>query len=140
MDLEYYGYCWICGERNKGGLQLKFDLNRTAKTIRTSFTPTETYQGYDGIVHGGILSALLDEAVAKLAFELGYNAVTATLNIRFKNHARVEERLLIRGEITQANRRLVLAKATIRKEDGTLVAEGDSKLVRKEKVRGSAGA
>jgi uncharacterized protein (TIGR00369 family) len=140
MDLGYYGHCWICGERNKGGLQLKFDLNTNAKTIQTSFTPTETYQGYDGIVHGGILSALLDEAMAKLAFELGYNAVTATLNIRFKNPARVQEKLLIRGEITQANRRLVLAKAAIHKQDGTPVAEGDSKLVRKEKVRGLAGA
>jgi hypothetical protein len=77
MKVEYYGYCWICGERNKGGLRLKFDLNKTAKTLQTSFIPTETYQGYNGIVHGGILSALLDEAMAKLAFELGYNAITA---------------------------------------------------------------
>jgi uncharacterized protein (TIGR00369 family) len=131
MNLEYYGYCWICGEKNKGGLQLKFDLDKTAKTIQTSFVPTETYQGYDGIVHGGILSALLDEAMAKLAFELGYNAVTAMLTIRFKNPARVREKLTIRGEITEANRRLILAKATIQREDGTLIAEGDSKLVRK---------
>ena len=131
MKIGYYGYCWICGERNKGGLQLKFDLNKSTKSIQTSFIPAETYQGYDGIVHGGILSALLDEAMAKLAFELGYNAVTAMLNVRFKNPAKVKEKLTIRGEITQANRRLVLAKATIHREDGTLIAEGDSKLVRK---------
>ncbi len=131
MKLEYYGFCWICGERNKGGLQLRFDLNKSAKTLQTSFVPTETYQGYDGIVHGGILAALLDEAMAKLAFELGYNAVTAMLNVRFKSLAKVKEKLTIRGEITQANRRLVLAKATIHKEDGTLIAEGDSALVRK---------
>jgi uncharacterized protein (TIGR00369 family) len=131
MRMEYYGYCWICGERNPGGLQLKFDLDKKEETIETSFIPSETYQGYDGIVHGGILSALLDEAMAKLAFELGYNAVTAMLNIRFKNPARVKEKLKIRGEITRANRRLVLAKATIQREDGTLIAEGDSKLVRK---------
>ncbi len=131
MKIGYYGYCWICGEKNPGGLQLKFDLNKTAKTLQTSFIPTETYQGYDGIVHGGILSALLDEAMAKLAFELGYNAVTAMLNVRFKSLAKVKEKLTIRGKITQANRRLVLAKATIHKEDGTLIAEGDSKLVRK---------
>jgi uncharacterized protein (TIGR00369 family) len=131
MKIGYYGYCWICGEKNPDGLQLKFDLNKTAKTLQTSFIPTETYQGYDGIVHGGILSALLDEAMAKLAFELGYNAVTAMLNVRFKSLAKVKEKLTIRGKITQANRRLVLAKATIHKEDGTLIAEGDSKLVRK---------
>ena len=84
MKVEYYGYCWICGEKNPGGLQLKFDLNKDEETIQTSFISPETYQGYDGIVHGGILSALLDEAMAKLAFELGYNAVTAMLNVRFK--------------------------------------------------------
>ena len=131
MKIGYYGYCWICGEKNPDGLQLKFDLNKTAKTLQTSFIPPETYQGYDGIVHGGILSALLDEAMAKLAFELGYNAVTAMLNVRFKSLAKVKEKLTIRGKITQANRRLVFAKATIHKEDGTLIAEGDSKLVRK---------
>ena len=131
MKIGYYGYCWICGEKNPDGLQLKFNLNKTAKTLQTSFIPAETYQGYDGIVHGGILSALLDEAMAKLAFELGYNAVTAMLNVRFKSLAKVKEKLTIRGKITQANRRLVLAKATIHKEDGTLIAEGDSKLVRK---------
>ncbi|MFB0507559.1 MAG: PaaI family thioesterase [Thermodesulfobacteriota bacterium] len=131
MKVEYYGYCWICGEKNPGGFQLKFDLNKNEKTMRTSFIPTETYQGYDGIVHGGILSALLDEAMAKLAFELGYNAVTAMLNIRFKSPAKVKEKLMVRGEITEVNRRLVLAKATIHREDGTLIAEGDSKLVRK---------
>jgi len=131
MKVEYYGYCWICGERNKGGLRLKFDLNKTAKTLQTSFIPTETYQGYNGIVHGGILSALLDEAMAKLAFELGYNAITALLNVRFKSPAKVKDKLMVRGEIIEVNRRLVLAKATIHREDGTLIAEGDSKLVRK---------
>ena len=131
MKIEYYGYCWICGEKNKDGLQLKFDLDKGTKTIQTSFIPTETFQGYDEIVHGGILSALLDEATAKLAFELGYNAVTAMLNIRFKNPAKVRERLIIKGKIIETNRKLVLAKATIQREDGTLIAEGDSKLVRK---------
>ncbi|NIS60943.1 MAG: hotdog fold thioesterase [Proteobacteria bacterium] len=131
MKVEYYGYCWICGEKNPGGFQLKFDLNKNERTMRTSFIPTETYQGYDGIVHGGILSALLDEAMAKLAFELGYNAVTAMLKIRFKSPARVKEKLVVRGEIIDVNRRLVLAKATIHREDGTLIAEGDSKLVRR---------
>ena len=131
MKMEYYGYCWICGEKNPGGLHLEFDLDKGAKTIQTSFIPTETYQGYHGIVHGGILSALLDEAMAKLAFELGYNAVTATLNARFKNPAKVREKLTIRGQIARANRRVVLAKATIHREDGMLIAEGDSTLVRK---------
>ncbi len=131
MKVEYYGYCWICGEKNPGGLQLRFDLNKNERTMQTSFIPTETYQGYDGIVHGGILSALLDEAMAKLAFELGYNAITAMLTVRYKSPAKVKEKLMVRGEIIEVNRRLVLAKATIHREDGTLIAEGDSKLVRK---------
>jgi uncharacterized protein (TIGR00369 family) len=131
VRVEYYGHCWICGEKNPDGLHLEFDLDRNAKTLQTSFIPTETYQGYDGIAHGGIISALLDEAMAKLAYELGYNAVTARLNIRFKNPARVGEKLTVRGEIIGVNRRVVLAKATICGENGTLIAEGDSTLVRK---------
>jgi acyl-CoA thioesterase FadM len=53
------------------------------------------------------------------------------LNVRFKSPAKVNDKLMVRGEIIEVNRRLVLAKAAIHREDGTLIAEGDSKLVRK---------
>jgi len=72
---ETYGNCFVCGEKNPGGLQLSFQIDEEKQTLKTIFVGKPVFQGYDGIVHGGIVSTLLDEAMAKLAYELGYNAV-----------------------------------------------------------------
>jgi uncharacterized protein (TIGR00369 family) len=128
--LVTYGNCFVCGEKNPGGLRLNFQIDQEKQTLRTTFVPGPVYQGYDGIVHGGILSTLLDEAMAKLSYELGYNAVTASLEIRFKKPAPILEPLLVYGEITEVKGKIVRAKASITREDGTVLAVGTSTLMR----------
>jgi uncharacterized protein (TIGR00369 family) len=128
--LVTYGNCFACGENNPGGLKLHFEIDKGKQTLKTTFVATPVYQGYDGIVHGGIISTLLDEAMAKLAYELGFNAVTASLEIRFKKPAPLLERLSVYGEITEAKGKIIRAKAHVSKEDGTLLATGTSTLMR----------
>jgi uncharacterized protein (TIGR00369 family) len=130
MKFETYGNCFVCGEKNQGGLRLSFDIDREKRTLKTTFTALPIFQGYDGIVHGGIISTLLDEAMAKLAFELGYQGVTATLQVRFKRPAPILEPLLVYGEITEISKRLVKATSSITNKDGVLLAEGTSTLIR----------
>jgi len=129
-NFETYGNCFVCGENNAGGLRLRFDIDKERQTLKTTFIPQPVYQGYDGVLHGGIISTLLDEAMAKLSYELGYDAVTASLEVRFKKPALILEPLKIFGEITEVNQRLVRAKAKITKEDGTVLATGTSTLLR----------
>ena len=130
MKFESYGNCFVCGENNLGGLRLKFEIDKERKTLHTIFFASPIFQGWDGIVHGGIISTLLDEAMAKLSYELGYNTVTASLEIRFKKPAPILEPLLVYGEISEVSKRLVKAKARVAKEDGTILAEGKSTLIR----------
>ncbi|MFZ5950158.1 MAG: PaaI family thioesterase [Candidatus Rifleibacteriota bacterium] len=40
-------------------------------------------QGYDGIMHGGVISALLDSAMTNCLFQLGIKAVTGELSVKF---------------------------------------------------------
>jgi len=127
---ETYGNCFVCGKNNPNGLRLNFEIDEEKKTLRTTFVASPTFQGWDGIVHGGIISTLLDEAMAKLVYELGYQSVTASLEIKFKKPAPILEPLLVHGEITEVNRRLIRAKARVTKEDGTILAEGRSSLLR----------
>ncbi len=127
---ETYGNCFVCGKNNPNGLRLNFEIDQEKKTLRTTFVASPTFQGWDGIVHGGIISTLLDEAMAKLVYELGYQSVTASLEIKFKKPAPILEPLLVHGEITEVNRRLIRAKARVTKEDGTILAEGRSSLLR----------
>lgn len=130
MKFETYGNCFVCGKNNPGGLQLSFEIDKERQTLKTTFVATPTFQGWDGIVHGGIISTLLDEAMAKLVYELGYQSVTASLEIKFKKPAPILEPLLVYGEITEVNRRVVRAKARVTKENGTLLAEGKSTFIR----------
>ena len=130
MKFETYGNCFVCGKNNPGGLQLSFEIDKERQTLKTTFVATPTFQGWDGIVHGGIISTLLDEAMAKLVYELGYQSVTASLEIKFKKPAPILEPLLVYGEITEVNRRVIRAKARVTKENGTLLAEGKSTFIR----------
>ena len=122
--------CFVCGGNNPGGLRLRFEIDRQKQTLKTTFVAGPVFQGYDGVVHGGILSTLLDEAMAKLAYELGYNAVTASLEIRFKRPAPILKPLSVFGEITEARGRLVKARASILGEDGAILAVATSILAR----------
>jgi len=130
MKFESYGNCFVCGENNPSGLRLNFEIDKVNKTLKTTFVAGPVFQGYDGVVHGGIISTLLDEAMAKLCYELGYNTVTASLEIRFKKAAPILEPLLVYGEITEVNQRLVKARARVTKEDGTILAVATSTLLK----------
>ena len=130
MKFQTYGSCFVCGENNPNGLRLSFQIDKERQTLKTTFIASETFQGWDGIVHGGILSTLLDEAMAKLVYELGYQAVTASLEIRFKEPAPILEPLNVHGEITEVSKRLIRAKAHVAKKDGTILATGASAFLK----------
>jgi len=61
-----------------------------------------------------------------LIYELGYQAVTASLEIKFKKPAPILESLSVYGEVTEVSKRLIRAKAYVAKENGTILATGTS--------------
>jgi len=130
MKFRSDGKCFVCGENNPDGLRLNFEIDKERQTLKTTFIASPVFQGYDGVVHGGIIGTLLDEAMAKLSYELGYNTVTASLEIRFKKPAPILEPLHVYGEIAEVTKRLIRAKARVIKEDGTILAEGKSTLIK----------
>ena len=128
IELKDDAHCFVCGKSNMGGLHLvwKTDGNVT----ETDFYPRKTHQGWQGLVHGGILAAVLDEAVTRLAWETHGAAVTAEITVRYHNPARIGEKLSVRGELGEAKGRLVPGKAEIRNAQGHLVASATAKAVK----------
>lgn len=124
------GGCFACGEKNPHGLKMKFQVDRQKQTIHTTFTVEPIYQGWDGVVHGGIVCTLLDETMANLVYELGLNAIAASLEVRFKKPAPTLQPLRIDGEITEVHKKLVKAKASVTDKDGKLLATGMSSFVK----------
>lgn len=114
--------CFGCGRDNPIGLKLSFQCD--GKTARAEFTPTKFYQGWPGVVHGGIITCILDEAMIYAALFEGMNCVTAKMQVKLRHPALIDEPLIITSFITRNARRLVESKAYISLKDGTLIAEG----------------
>jgi uncharacterized protein (TIGR00369 family) len=121
--------CYVCGTENPEGLGVQFAIDHKARSISARFTPRDAHQGFEGIVHGGIISALLDEAMAKLAVALGIPALTAEMTVKFKASAAPGEELLITGKLVEETRKLVRAEAAIVR-GLVVVAEAKGKLIR----------
>ena len=128
--LEDDHYCFVCGEKNPEGLHVIFSLE-DGKVI-ANFTPQKIHQGYKDIIHGGIISTLLDEAMVKAALMQGIPAVTAEISVRFKNSLIVGEKVFIEASLISMNRRIIEASAVIKKADGIIVAEGYAKLLKQD--------
>jgi uncharacterized protein (TIGR00369 family) len=118
--------CFVCGPKNPIGLRLKFDWD--GKEVKAKFTPGGYHQGWAGLVHGGIISCLLDEAMSYAALYSGVNGLTARMQVRFKRPQPIDEPLTVTGAVTRKTRRLVETKAELRLGDGTLVAESTATM------------
>ncbi len=129
MDLADDGMCFACGQKNEEGLQVSFELLESEKRIRARFIPRKKHQGYTNIVHGGIISTLLDEAMVNLAYRLGFPVVTAQLEVRFKRPAWVEEPLLIEAEIVRTFKKIIQARAFAFNKEGDMLASSTGKLI-----------
>ena len=124
--------CYVCGKENPVGLGVDFEINREQRAISAKFTPSVNHQGYEGIVHGGILSTLLDEAMGKITVSLGIPAVTAEITVTFKAPAAPGDELLVSGWITSETKKLIQAQAKIERGP-VVIAEAIGKLVRIER-------
>ena len=118
--------CFCCGKDNPIGLKLNFTWDNG--TARAEFTPTELHQGWTGIVHGGIVSCLLDEGLTYAAYFAGIDCITARMQVRLKRPILVGEPLTITSSIIRKTRRLVETQATLSLQNGTTVAEGTATM------------
>lgn len=119
--------CFVCGKENPEGLRLDWKVE--GQETSAEYIPEPKYQGWKGILHGGIISTLLDEAMTRLASVLFGSAVTAEMTIRFVAPARIGERLFIRGEIVKDSRKIVEMKASITAA-GAVIAHATGKVIK----------
>ena len=118
--------CFACGKDNPIGLKLRF--RKEGEEVRAEFTPTALYQGWTGIVHGGIILTMLDEAVSWAAILSGINCLTAKMQTRLRQPALVDQPLTLTGRVTKNTKRLVEAEGAISLEDGTVIAEATATM------------
>jgi acyl-coenzyme A thioesterase PaaI-like protein len=121
MKLGVDNRCFACGSENPIGLKLEFRFE--GDDYLTSLEVRPEYQGWTGVMHGGLMATALDEVMARLLWEKDVNAITGRLNIRYHQAVPIGERLEIRGRITKHRPPAIETTAEARTADGTLVAE-----------------
>jgi len=108
---------------------LHLDFTHTPGRLHTTLATEEWMQGYQGIVHGGIISTVLDESMVKLLYLEGHKAVTAELNIKLLQPVPPGTVLIFNSRIVAQKGRIVKTEAEAAKDDGTPVARANATCV-----------
>jgi len=125
LGVEYTAkLCFACSQENPIGLKLK--PVHDGEKVTAEFTAGEFHQGWNDVVHGGILYTLLDEvtAYAMLCYGIEFG-VTAKSEIRFKQVAPINEPMQASGWVTKQTSRLVETKGVLTLKDNTVIVDGD---------------
>jgi acyl-coenzyme A thioesterase PaaI-like protein len=122
--------CFVCGDKNPDGLSLDFRLDRDRGESEATVIFPERFQGWEKIVHGGLLATVLDEAMIKAAWAGGARSVTGEITVRYIKPAKVEIPYRLTGRLTGSRGKIVLAESELLEEDGEAVARATGKLLR----------
>ncbi len=103
--------CFACGEMNEIGLHLKLQL--TTGRCWTELEVPQRFEGWEGIIHGGILCTILDEVMAWALVACDSWGVTARMSVDFKKPISVGQKIRAEGWITESRRRIQSTAARI---------------------------
>ncbi|RKZ31362.1 PaaI family thioesterase [bacterium] len=126
QEIPSYPTCFVCGDKNPIGLKMKFRAK--GKMVRAEFIAKPEHCGYQGIVHGGIISAILDEGMGWTGWlQLEKYYLTVELKIRLKKSMRAGEKYHFEGKLVRKLGKIYVAEGTITDTNGELYAEGEGK-------------
>jgi uncharacterized protein (TIGR00369 family) len=120
--------CFVCGQDNPDGLRLVFGHGKSGEGVETTVVFEPKYQGWKGIIHGGLLSTLLDEVMVKAAAHAGHLCVTAELTVKFKKPAEVGVSYRVWGRVTSIRQKLVFTEGRVEDGDGGILATATAKF------------
>ena len=123
-------YCFACGDKNPIGMRLHFTLTKDGG-LEAKYTFPKELQGYSGIVHGGMISLLLDEVMVNLPWlKLKQPVVSADIRIKLKKPLKIGVPVIARAFITRQKKNIFWVKsALIREADGVEVAQAEATCV-----------
>jgi uncharacterized protein (TIGR00369 family) len=130
LQLPHTAGCLVCGRDNPHGLRLDLHVDPASGVVRVEFTPRREHIGFEGVVHGGVLATVLDEAMVWAATWAGRRfCVCAELTTRFLREAAVGAPLAVEARVESNRSRLITTSASVVGPAGEPVAGGSAKYV-----------
>lgn len=123
-------HCFVCGVHNPQGLQMRFYDRGVGEVFAEMVVPAH-FQGYPGVVHGGVVAAMLDEVAGRSQMQGDPQRFmyTAQLNIRYRKPVPTDKLIRLFGHAGKTNGRVAFASGEIQDEEGHLLATADLVLV-----------
>jgi uncharacterized protein (TIGR00369 family) len=119
--------CVVCSSSNPDGLGVNFEMSDDGG-VKAVFRCEQNFEGYRGLIHGGVISSLLDGAMTNCVFSRGHVAVTAELRIRFKHPVVVGPPATIRAWIDRQDRSIYFVAAELT-QNGEIKATAEGKFL-----------
>lgn len=107
--------CFVCSENNEHGLNLEFTPSADGG-VSAIFKCSKQFEGYPGVLHGGIISSIVDGAMTNCLFIRGVVAVTADLNVRFRWPVFIDKKATVKAEVRRNDSPLYIVEARIIQE------------------------
>ena len=130
---HYDQICFACGDRNEHGLHMRFerDPDGPEGSIICRYTPRPADQGFPGVLHGGILSTLMDEAMAWAMWAKSRAlGVTAKMETRYRQRVDADAALTVHAVVTEERGRRIQVEAAIAGPDGSVLVESSALFLR----------
>ena len=127
MQSQVHANCVVCSSSNERGLRLEFALLEEG-SVETAFNCDKAFEGYANVLHGGVISSILDGAMTSCMFAHGCSAVTAELNVQFRHPVVAGQAATVRAWITRSAPPLYILKAEVL-QDGQVKAMTTGKFM-----------
>jgi uncharacterized protein (TIGR00369 family) len=124
--------CLVCGLKNAGGVHASFHELETGELVAL-FTARDEHQSYPGRVHGGVITALLDETIGRAIMtsnQPDFWGVTVEFTTKFKKPVPIGVELRVVGRITSEEGRLFCGTGEILLPGGEVAASGEGKYLK----------
>ena len=128
MEVSDNQYCFVCGSENPVGFKTRIEVDSDKQRAQCTLAVAAEYQGWQGMVHGGIISALLDEVSAYAGMTVSDTVVTGELTTRFLKPVPVEQELTVSAQVIKQLRRVVTVEARLVMQ-GEVLASAEAKMV-----------
>src|SRR3954469_23549902 len=130
IELPHTSGCLVCGRQNPHGLHLHLHVDEASGAVETRFTPAAHHIGFVGIIHGGVLATVLDEAMVWAATWRGRRfCVCGEMTIRFRKAAEVNQPLIIRASVESARSRILQTSGQVIDRAGEVIATANGKYI-----------
>ena len=129
---HHHPRCVVCSCHHSQGLQIRYKPCPDGG-VEADISCPMLWEGYPGIVHGGVIASLLDGAMTNCLFAEGFGAFTVDLQVRYRHPLLIDTPARVTAEITRSIPPVFVVKAKV-EQDGRPCATASGRFMAPDKT------